>query len=75
MPCRYLDSMKELDGVEKVPGFPDQEDELENCRVKLFFCLVAREVQTTNHIIAGCASCVDRYTGDILNIVEFIKIY
>ena len=35
MSCRYLDSMKGIDRVEKVPGFPDQEDELESQLIEL----------------------------------------
>ena len=35
MSCRYLNSMKGIDRVEKVPGFPHQEDELENKQIEL----------------------------------------
>ena len=35
MSCRYLDLMKGIDRVEKVPGFPDQEHELGSQLIEL----------------------------------------
>ena len=40
-------------------------------------CSFCREVQTTKHIVAGCASCLNRYTwrhnSVLLNLAKFLQ--